>query len=213
MKPIRIIRNFYSEGILFPDFARITGFVLSLFTFLPICGYAQAVEHTPEDVKVDTIAEFVKDGLHVVHLNYSYFGDQYIYTLSEQEQNLKENYDGKGKSAVLLWISEEEMDKDFQHLHQLLRTDVKRYGKLKFMNSKYRISAQVSYGTTGEIIKVSVNSIRPLYRHESHKRIARLIKQMSSHWLSGIQKGEPRLYHERTVFVFKQIRRNSYESH
>ena len=177
-----------------------TGFLI-LFVLLPICVHA--ARNTPEALRVDTIADYVEEGLHIVHLKYQYFGDRYIYALSEQERTLKENYDGEVENASLLWVNKEERVKDLMRLHRLFRTDVRRYGKFKFLSSQYLTSVEVSHGTKGEIIKVSLESARPLYKHKSRK-IDRLIRQMSTHRLYGIMREEPGLYHKEGLVLFKK---------
>ena len=175
--------------------------LFSLFVLLPI--YVHAARNTPEALRVDTIADYVEEGLHIVHLKYQYFGDRYIYALSEQERTLKENYDGEVENASLLWVKKEERVKDLMRLHRLFRMDVRRYGKSKFLSSQYLTSVEVSHGTKGELIKVSLESARPLYKHKSRK-IDRLIRQMSTHRLYGIMREEPRLYHKEGLVLFKE---------
>lgn len=153
-------------------------------------------------LKVDTIQNKVIHGVHVIHDKMEYFGDKHTYSLPEQENTLRQNYDGKDRSGMMSWEHNKEIETDLLTIRDLARNLVISMGKEKLLKMKYRMGIKIAYNSQGDILYVSTFSAFPLHRKMGYSNIRKLIREISASKIHPTSVDNQNLYFEAAVMLF-----------
>lgn len=133
-------------------------------------------------LKEDTLLNFVTEGLHVVHLRVDFFGDEYRYSLTEQEENLHRNYSEKESWAMLADEEKEVLTNDMLQLHAQTRDIVIRMKQKRILKWKYHLGMTFEFNAQGNIIHVCITSHHPI----GHKRMRLLLQEVCTYKFHAI---------------------------
>ena len=153
-------------------------------------------------LKVDTLQDYVTEGLHVVHLKMDFFGDEYRYSLTEQEENLRSGYDEKGNWSMLTEEGRTMWTEDMLKLHALVRQKFFQMRQKKILKWEYHLAMKCKSDTQGNIIHVCLTSHRPILKRVGIKKMKQLLHWVGTNKLRCGNTRKERLYHEGSISLF-----------
>ncbi len=174
------------------------------FFFLYILPCQIVATNPPHDgsLRMDTLQDYVTEGLHVVHLKMDFFGDEYRYSLTEQEENLRRDYDEKGNWSMLTEEGRAMWTEDMLKLHALVRQKFFQMRQKKILKWKYHLAMRCKSDTQGNIIHVCLISHRPILKRVGIKKMKQLLHWVGTNKLRCGNTRKERLYHEGSISLF-----------